>query len=288
VVVADLRPQGRDVIPRKRTRLFLAAGAALGFALAAQGILQRDRSALPPGVVAMVGDVPITTEEYARALAAVASDRRDGIDRTLQKHVLDRLIDEELLVQAALANGMALRDPMLRGQIATAMIDAVIGEKRTPTEDELRAHFASHTAVFARNGRVRVEALWFASGPIKERADAARVRLLAGDKVVGDAPGLVVPTALVPQIKLADYLGPTVAQAVATLPVNGVTAPIESSGGIWVVRLLERKDGDTPAFELVREQVLADWRREQDDETLRRWLERRRHETRVALREPLP
>lgn len=276
------------MIPQRRSRLWLSAGAALGLLLAAHGLLQRDHSALPPGVIAMVGDVPITTEEYTRALAAVASDRRDTVDRALQQHVLQRLIDEELLVQAALASGMALRDPTLRGQIATAMIEAVVGEKKTPTEDQLRAHFAANAAVFARNGRVRVEALWFGSADARQRATDARARLLAGEKVASDPPALVLPNTPMPQIKLADYLGPVVAQAVATLPVAAVSAPLESGGGVWIVRVLERKDGESPAFESVRDQVLADWRRAEDDETLRRWLERRRHETRVALREPLP
>ena len=271
------------MIPRTRSRLFLSAGAALGLALAAQGLLGRDARALPPGVVAMVGDVPITSEEYGRALSAVASDRKGEVDLALQRHVLDRLIDEELLVQAALSSGMALRDPMLRGQIASAMIDAVIGEKKPATEQELRAHFDGHKEIFARNGRVQIQAWWFSSNA-KARAEDARTLLLGGQPVVSDPPGLVVPTNPIPQIKLADYLGTDVAQAVSTLPVGSLTAPVVSNSGAWLVRVLERKDGEIPAFEAVRDLVAADYRRAQDDETLRRWLERRRRETKVAVR----
>ncbi|MBI2389302.1 MAG: peptidyl-prolyl cis-trans isomerase [Deltaproteobacteria bacterium] len=275
--------------PRQRARLWLACGAAIGLGLAAHGMLRGPTSPVPPGVVAMVGDVPITTEEYARALAAVASDRRNAPDRALQRHVLDRLIDEELLVQAALQSGLAVRDPALRGQIASAMIDAVLGPRAAPTEEELRAHYTANTSLFARNGRVRVEALWFDKGDTRARAAAARARLLAGQPVTdADPPALVAPTASIPQVKLTDYLGPVVAQAVATTPVGGVTEAIEASGGRWVVRVLERKDGEVPAFEVVREQVLADLRRARDDEALRRWLDRRRLDTRVAVREPLP
>lgn len=274
------------MIPRTRSRLWLAAGAAVGLLLAGNGLLRHDDRALPAGVVAMVGDVPITSEEYARALAAVAGDRKGAIDRGLQQHVLDRLIDEELLVQAALANGMALRDPLLRGQIASAMIDAVIGEKKTPTEAELRAHFDTHKEVFARNGRVRIEALWFSGASARKRAEDARTRLVAGEVVAGDTPALVVPSGLLPQIKLADYLGPTVAAAVAVLPVSGVSDPIASDGGAWVVRLVERKDGEIPSFESVRDLVAADLRRTLDDEALRRWLERRRKSIHVASRLP--
>ncbi len=283
MVVADLRAEGDAVTARKRSRVLLAMGALLGLALAVHGIVGPARSTVPKGAVAMVGDVPISVEDYTRALAAVASDRRTAIDPALQRHVLDRLVDEELLVQAALANGIALRDPTLRGQIAAAMIDAIIGAKTAPSDDVLRAYLASHATAFARNGRVRVEALWFDR---KARALAARTRLLAGEKVLdADPPALVVPSGAIPQVKLSDYLGPVVAGAVAVLPPGGITEPIESAGGVWVVRLVERVDGELPPFESVREQVLADYRREQDDEALRRFLERRRRETRVAIRE---
>lgn len=284
MVVADLRAQGRAVIPRTRSRIVLALGAAAGLCLAASGLFRREERALPPGVVAMVGDTPITAEEYARALAAVASDRKGALDRSLQQHVLDRLIDEELLVQAAMQSGMPTRDPLLRGQIASAMIEAIVGERKTPTEAELRAHFDGHKEVFARNGRVRVQALWFTGAEAKKRAEDARARLLSGETATGDAPAIVVPSGSLPQVKLTDYLGANVASAVSTLPVNDVTQPIESTGGVWIVRLLERKDGEIPAFESVRELVAADLRRTNDDEALRRWLERRRHDTHVAMK----
>jgi hypothetical protein len=292
VVVADLRAKGEamTIAAADRTRWILLAGALLGLALAARGLVEDRDRAVPPGAVAMVGDVPITREEYARTLAAVASDRRDGtVDPALGRHVLDRLVDEEILVQAALAGGFALRDPALRGQIASAMIDAVVGDRAPPSDEALRAHFESHAGVFARNGRVRVTAVWFSGASANARANAARARMSRGEAIAdADPPAVTVPASLLPQIKLADYLGPSVAAAVADLPEGGVTAPIETPTGLWVVRLAERRDGETPSFESVRDQVAADYRREQDDRALRRWLDRRRKETRVAVRDPLP
>lgn len=274
----------------RRSRALLLAGALVGLAFAMHGMLSPRAAALPPGVVAMVGDVPITADEYARALAAVASDRREGsLDRALRRHVLDRLVDEELLVQAAVASGLHLREPTLRAQLASAMIDAIVGARAEPNDEALRAHFAARSGVFARNGRVRVEAHWFEKGDARSRAATARVRLLRGEVVAdADAPAVGAPTALVPHGKLADYMGEVVASAVASLPVFGVTPPIEVRSGVWLVRVVERRDGVVPPFEAVRAEVLADYRREQDDAALRAWLAYRRFETRVALREPLP
>lgn len=291
MVVSHLRALGEAMMTRaRRSRVLLLAGAVAGLAVAMHGMLSPRESALPPGVVAMVGDVPITAEEYARTLAAVASDRRDGaLDRALQRHVLDRLVDEELLVQAAIASGLPLREPALRGQLASAMIDAIVGVRAEPSDEALRAHFAGRSGAFARNGRVRVEAHWFEKGDARARAATARIRMLRGEVVANaDTPPVGAPTALVPHVKLADYMGANVASAVASLAVLGVTPPIEVGSGVWLVRVLERRDGVVPPFEAVRAEVLADYRREQDDLALRAWLARRRIETRVAVREPLP
>jgi hypothetical protein len=286
VVVADLRAQGQAVIPRTRSRLFLGAGALIGLSIAGRELLGRDVRSLGPDVMAMVGDVPIARDEYQRALAAVAADRKGPPDAALRRHVLDRLVDEELLVQAALQSGLAARDPLLRGQLASAMIDTVLGDKLEPSDAELRAHFDAHREVFARNGRVTIQAWWFRADG-KRRAEDARPRVLAGDPVTADAPAIVLPTGPIPALKLADYLGGQVAAAVAALPVGAVTEPIASGEGAWLVRVAARTDGEIPAFEAVRELVFADLRRSRDDEALRRWLERRRRETRVTVG-PLP
>lgn len=274
----------------RRSRLVLGLGAALGLLLAAPGLFHPAKTELPKGVVAMVGDAPITAEDYARALAAVAGDRRDAaVDPALRRHVLDRLVDEELLLGAALASGLPLRDPALRGQIASAMVESIVGQRGTPSDDVARAHYAANPGLFSRNGRLRVEALWFGRGDTRARAAQARARWLEGnDPPSADDAGIVLPAAPLPAIKLADYLGPTVASAVARLPQGGITEPIEASGGTWLVRLVERRDGELPAYEEVREQVLADLRRAEDDAALRSWLDRRRKEARVALRDPLP
>ena len=272
---------------RTRARIWLSAGAAVGLAVALHGLFARG-GALPPGAVAMVGEAPIGADEYARALAAVEADRRDPPDAALRRHVLERLIDEELLVSAALESGLGRRDPLLRGQLAAAMLDAVLGQGATPTEAELRAHFDAHPGLFTRNGRVRVQALWFAENG-SQRAEDARARLrLGAASVVGDPPALVVPTAPIPQGKLADYLGARVAAAVATLPVGEVSAPIASGTGAWLVRVLERLDGEVPPFDAVRDAVAMDLRRARDDEALRRWLSRRRMAVRVVVGAPPP
>ncbi|HSO39442.1 MAG TPA: peptidylprolyl isomerase [Labilithrix sp.] len=281
----------------RRARAWLSAGAALGIALAARGVVRPARAAsgLPADVVALVGDVPVTEAEYVRAVGAVEADRRDHrADPELRRHVLDRLIEEELLVQAAIALGLPTRDPRLRGQIASAMLDGVVGEPApAPSDEALRAFHASHGASFTRRGRVRIEALFFQGNEATTRAEGALARLVGGEPFAvvasdADPSALPIPSGALPLAKLAEYVGPSAAQTIGALAVGGVTTPLTGPHGTWVARLVARQDGEVATYEEVRSEVLADWRREEDDRRLRRWLDQRRTATRVVVREVLP
>lgn len=110
-----------------------AAGGALLGAVAAWigGALGSDT--LPPAAIAMVNGSPIVREEFERALSLVAGDRRDPPSAADRVHVLGRLIDEELLVQYAVANALlapgaegparGVRDTVVREMVEAAVAD---------------------------------------------------------------------------------------------------------------------------------------------------------------------
>src|ERR1044071_7198253 len=97
------RPRERRGVPRA----LLIAGLIGGAAMAAAGLIGGDRKALPPQVVATVNQHPILRDAWLRAVAAVASEQNRELTADDRRHILDRLIDEELLVQQGLALGLA-------------------------------------------------------------------------------------------------------------------------------------------------------------------------------------
>ena len=158
----------------------LALGALLG---AASGVLTaRDgapaTAALPPAVAALVNGRPILVEEHARAVEMLAGDRREPLLQRDRARVLERLIDEDLLVQYALARGSLASERSVRDAVTLAMVESVVAESasRAPTEDELRAWF---DAVRARAGDAAKAAPFEAVRESVETAVASRARDLA-------------------------------------------------------------------------------------------------------------
>ena len=171
----------------RRGRILLLVGAALGAALSAYGIAARRAPAptVPPGAVAVVDAAVISRADLDRALAAVASDRRAGrLTADDPTRVLDRLIDEELLVQRALELGLAARDPAIRAQLSGAMIDVIAArghaQAGAATDAELRAFYDENAAFFRRAPALRVEAATYRGPEALARARAAHAALSGG------------------------------------------------------------------------------------------------------------
>jgi hypothetical protein len=265
------------------------------WALATHGIVVPGvRPALPPDVVATVDGVPIRAAEYRRVLADVASDRRDGhVDDELRRHVLDRLIEQELLVQRGLGLGLARTDRRVRGELVAAVIGVVLADAESePGDADIAAFYAEHPELFRAPGRLQVAQVFF-SDAREADAEAARRRLDAGEsfesiRATGDPEPVPLPARPLPPPRLVDHLGPTVARAVTGLPAGGVAGPLRSGWGHHLVRVDGREEAILPPLDEVREEVRAELRRRAGDRRLREYVDELRAASEVVVSETLP
>jgi parvulin-like peptidyl-prolyl isomerase len=282
----------------------LIAGGAIGIALAATGLLtaQGDQHALPPNAVATVNGQPISAQEYGRVVEALAEDRRSGVDDEQRRFVLKRLIEEELLIQRGLELGLAQHDSRVRKDLTAAVIDSVVAEVNDlrPDTAELRRFYDENRELFASSGQLRVRQVWFSvadpaqAGAALERARQSADRLRNGDDFatvradLGDREIAPLPDALVPLVKLSDYLGPTAVRTLQAMKVGDVSDPVRSGTGYNVLQLVDSRPGDPPAFEDIEALVLNEYRRRAADEALRRYLDDLRERADIVTAGELP
>ena len=287
-----------------RAVLWLALGAAAGLTAAALALLAGDANEgrLPAHAAASVNGELIRLEELDRATAALASDRREPLGEADRARVLERLVEEELLVQRGLELGLARHDRRVRGDLVAAVIELAVSQagEREPSEAELRDFYERHRAYFARTERLWVERLFVRAGSqrseteARTRAAEAAAQLRAGEDfaaveaALGDPQVAPVPAGLLPPAKLREYLGPAAAQTAAALAVGETSEPLDAPGGVAVLRVLERAPGFAPPFEEVEEAVRAELLRRDGDAALRDYLEELRERAEVQLRSDAP
>jgi hypothetical protein len=134
--------------------VLLATGAVLGIALGAWSAFPGKRLAkgvLPEDALAAVNGKVITAEEYASAVAMLAGDKRTALTDVDRLYVLNRLIEEELLVQHGIEIGVIDSDRTVRKSIAQAMLASAVTDSvnSQPSQDDLRAFYRKNSALFA-------------------------------------------------------------------------------------------------------------------------------------------
>jgi parvulin-like peptidyl-prolyl isomerase len=292
-------------VNRNRATLLLALGAAAGIVLAAIGLLRSGAAigrSLPRDAVAMVNGQVIRLDDYQRVVNGLGQDRRDGADDATRQHVLDRLIEEELLVQRGLELGFARQDTKLRKDLSSAVIDSVIAEYEgvQPTDAELRSFYDQQRAFFTRPGHLRVRQIWCrvinpAEAPAAlERAQQAAHRVRAGEDfaavrtALGDAEIAPLPDALLPVTKLADYLGATALRTILLLDAGAVSDPVRSNTGYHVLQVMERQADSAAPLDEIKPEVIAEFRRRAADQALRAYLDDLRSRAEVVVSPKLP
>src|SRR5438552_17670178 len=114
----------------RRALWLLAMGSMVGILLGVVVASHKSSSAatLPDGAIASVNGKPIREEDYARAVALVEHDKRAEITDEDRVRVLDRLIEEELLIQRGIAVGLVDSDRAVRKAITQAMLASIAAE----------------------------------------------------------------------------------------------------------------------------------------------------------------
>ncbi len=289
--------------PEQRSLWLLSLGATAGLAVAAASLLTTPAGdgALPRGVVARVNDTLIRSDEYQRLLAALAADRRTPLDEDDRRHVLDRLIEEELLVQHALDLGLVRTDRRVRADLVSGVLASLnaAADAYEPSAGEVESFYAENADYFARPGRLWVRDLFVGRQKRSDAEAAARAReatdrLRAGESVesvreaLADPPVAPLPDAPLPPAKLREYVGPSALSAALHLKPGQVSDPVATPQGYHVLVLVERTNAATEPLAAVEPMVRAEMRRREGDRALRERLDALRAQADVVVAPPGP
>jgi len=289
----------------RRARLLLALGAAAGAALAAWGLIgsASPGAGLPEGAIASVNGVAITQDAFAELVGAVANERRETtLDAGERRRLLERLVDEELLLQRGLELDLPRLDRTARRAIVSAVVAAVTADAETgePDDAALRDFVAREGDRFRHAGRVEVEVLLAGVGAPRGEPEAiayrraveaaARLRAREDFAAVRDALGDPVPTpppaGLVTLDELRAALGPSSVVAVEALAPGDTSDPVRGAAGYLVLRLVRREPGEVPPLETIRAQVRAEYLRVAGERALADYLATLRDGADVRLATP--
>ena len=265
----------------KALNILLVLGVFAGISLAIFSSIQDTNFEVDKNWVARVGDIEISREKYLLQLEGLNLDKRAPLKEEDRAFVLERMIEEELLIQRAKDLGMFSTNTMIRGAIVQQMINMIISENSLDivSTSQLKEFYEANKGFFTSADRLRLKQIYFSDekGGALERAQNAYLYLVQGNNLdvidsKSDESALEVPNTLMTLSKVREYIGPSLMQLAKMLKPGEFTSPKKVIGGYKIIVLLERRDASPPDFKEIRDRVKSEYQKRKDDEALRDYL----------------
>ncbi len=281
--LADLRQ--RAAASLKRPGIYYAFGGAIGLAAALFGAVGAPRVEIANAPAAIVNGVPIPRDALARAVLALENDSRNPVTPDREAAVLERLIEEELLVQHGVELGLAETDFAARRALVQSVLALAVADRTgaEPSEEELQQFYRDNAGFFAPAPRFAASVVFLSGAPSRARVDEVRTALAesATASRLGDPMAVEIPRGALPEAEWRRLIGVDAARAAAALAPGQVSEPIGASGGVLIVRVNGFAAAPAPAYEGVAQQVRAEWDRRADEAAARAYLERLKRRARI-------
>jgi hypothetical protein len=142
----------------------LLAGASVGILLGVLSAVsdQRNEPYLSPTAVASVNHQQIRLAEYRRALGLFASDKRELLTEDDRSLVLQRLIDEELLIQHGITSGLIRTDMAVRSAALESVLAGLMIEIEASSGDGAEQALINYLAHLRATANIQWTANWVA------------------------------------------------------------------------------------------------------------------------------
>ena len=247
----------------------------LGTVIAIISIIEtnNDYTNLPDDVIATVNDVIIEREKLDTVINLIGGDKRDGYTDKDQILALERIIEEELLVQYAYKNGFLSADDNIRKTIIRSVIETIVEQTISimPEKETLQEFYKSHQEIFATSEQVKIVILNInnlnnANAIKKIWVETNNETLILN--TIDNITKSNTPNGYIPIFTLPRLIGPKLAKTIDMLKLNEISLPIETSSGYSLAILKDRKAKQTPSYEEVKEAVLQEYRRRSRDELM--------------------
>ncbi len=206
--------------------------------------------------------------------------------------LLDRYIDEEIMVREAMNMGMDQGDPIVRRRLVQKMESALqeFYARQEPSEADIQEYFEAHRQEFIEQPRFFLTHVFIGHELNKSGSEEARIASIIERLLAGEAPEkLGSPFPLGCRLEerteqeLARIFGDSFSKSLSSLPVGTWSGPVMSSYGAHIVRVESTTPARHKELEEVRQSILNVLRDRKLQDAKRRELSRIRERYRVRF-----
>lgn len=227
-----------------------------------------------PDTLAQIGSWVLSKQDFHKRLEAVKTMMPDFDAANLdqQKYILSELIQQQLLVQEALSQGLDKTEEVqaaiddLRNTVLVQALLAKISEGVDVTDQEVEVFYNDNPDFFRllTEWRVReivvnsdeeAKAVLVALNQGEGFEDLARARSISASAAQGGDLGfLTIPTGD-PNLDSNTFAFEKMAQIVTALDIGEVSGAFKGPEGTYIVKLMDKKGGELQPFDEINEDL---------------------------------
>lgn len=245
--------------------------------------------------VAIVNDVDITEDQFLKYAINLGADIEEEEDREILELILERMIEEELLVQRGLELDLHTKDVQVRKELIQQVINFIIKiENAEPTNDQLEDYFLKNIKRYESNKKIQINTIFIKSLDLESQFLGTEYdyKTLENkfDQIYNDIESksfteaknnynqetfFEIPRDLINIKDCKQYLGPTICKTLSSFKKNQISNPLFYQDGFYIIKLEDniKPKVDSSFFEDMKDKVLFDYNNERDDNRLKDYIQ---------------
>ena len=219
----------------------------------------------PPDTLVTVNGYPITQSALRNAEKRIQPNSSDPMNPDDREVLLQRLIDDELMLQHAEDLGIFTTDPGIRKLLVRSSVNSIIEDSRSePISDEqLRTFYEDHKSVFQRPSRIGLKVASFLNPEMaKDTWEIIKKEVPFEVAIAETKTGelINIPSSLIPEHVLRRYLGSKLTAVALSLSENQISSPITIDEFTYLIYVLAKEPEQQLSFDDSRLQVKSEYR----------------------------
>ncbi len=230
--------------------------------------------------VALVNDMTISEDQFIKYISTLGIDVVDENDEELLEIVLEKMIEEELLLQKGIELELHKFDIQIRKAIIQQVIDSVLLQnEEVVTEKELRAYYENNKNKYQLSKLIHLDIIFLNS----QREEDINL-LFEAISTIGFAETkkqfhqelfFSIPDRLISIKDCIQLLGTNICKEIFELNLNDISNPIKYENGSLVIRIrnTNRDIVDNDLFNRLYDKILFDFKNSEDDKYFKDYIQ---------------
>ena len=230
--------------------------------------------------VALVNDMTISEDQYIKYISTLGIDVIDENEEELLEIVLEKMIEEELLLQKGIELELHKFDIQIRKAIIQQVINSVLLQNEEEvTEKELSEYYKNNKKKYQLSKLIHLDIIFLNS----QREEDINL-LLEAINTIGFAESkkefhqelfFSIPDRLISIKDCIQLLGTNICKDIFELNLNDISNPIKYENGSLVIQIrnTNRDILDNDLFNKLYDKILFDFKNSEDDKYFKDYIQ---------------